>query len=70
MLLIKETIELFQTRVNKKLQFRFRAASVDGSSLTSMAAEDFLINNSSNGEAVKAVSESLPQLDVEPALAW
>lgn len=35
-----------------------------------MAAEDFLINNSSNGEAVKAVSESLPQLDVEPALAW
>ncbi len=35
-----------------------------------MAAEDLLINDSSNGEAVKAVSEGLPQLYVEPALAW
>ncbi len=35
-----------------------------------MAAEDLLINDSSNGEAVKAVSEGLPQLNVEPALAW
>lgn len=37
--------------------------------LTSMAAEDLLINDSSNREAVKAVSEGLPQLYVEPALA-
>lgn len=40
------------------------------SSLTSMAAEDLLINDSSNREAVKAVSEGLPQFYVKPALAW
>lgn len=38
--------------------------------LTSMAAEDLLVDDSSNGEAVKAVGEGLPQFDVEPALAW
>ena len=37
---------------------------------TSMAAEDLLINDSSNGEAVETVSEGLPQLNVEPALAY
>ena len=36
---------------------------------TSMAAENLLINDSSNGEAVETVSEGLPQLNVEPALA-
>lgn len=39
-------------------------------SLTSVAAEDLLINNGGNREAVKAVSESLPQLYVEPAFTW
>lgn len=40
------------------------------SSLTSVAAEDLLINDSGNGETVKTVGEGLPQLNVEPALAW
>lgn len=35
---------------------------------TSMAAENLLIDDSSDGEAVKAVSEGFPQLYVEPAL--
>lgn len=35
-----------------------------------MAAEDLLIDNSSNRKAVKAVGKGLPQLYVEPALAW
>lgn len=35
---------------------------------TSMAAENLLINDGSDGEAVKAVSEGFPQLYVEPAL--
>lgn len=38
--------------------------------LTSVAAEDLLVDDGGNGEAVEAVGESLPQLDVEPALAW
>lgn len=35
-----------------------------------MAAEDLLINDGRNREAVEAVSESLPQLYVEPAFTW
>ena len=34
-----------------------------------MHAEDFLINNSSNWEAVETVSESLPKFDVVSSLA-
>ena len=36
---------------------------------TSMTAEDLLINNGSNGQAIEAVCEGLPQLDVVPSLA-
>lgn len=35
-----------------------------------MAAEDLLVNDGGNREAVKAVGEGLPQLYVEPAFAW
>jgi len=34
-----------------------------------MHTENFLVNDSSDGETVEAVSESLPQLDVVPSLA-
>ena len=34
-----------------------------------MHAENFLINNGSNGEAIKAVSESLPEFDIIATLA-
>lgn len=34
-----------------------------------MHSEDLLIDDGSNGQAVKAVGESLPQLDVVPPLA-
>jgi hypothetical protein len=37
---------------------------------TTVHAEDFLINKGCDGEAVEAVSESLPQLDVIAALAF
>ena len=36
---------------------------------TSMAAEDLLVDDSSDGEAVEAVGEDLPELDVEAPLA-
>lgn len=36
---------------------------------TAVHAEDFLINNGSHRQAVKAVGESLPELDVVPSLA-
>jgi hypothetical protein len=32
-------------------------------------AEDFLVNESSDGETIETVSESLPQLDIVAALA-
>ena len=32
-----------------------------------MAAEDLLVHDGRDGQAVEAVGESLPQLDVEPA---
>ena len=35
-----------------------------------MAAEDLLVNQRSNRQAVEAVRERLPQLDRESALAW
>lgn len=35
--------------------------------LTSVAAEDLLIHDGGDGQAVEAVGKSLPQLDVEPA---
>lgn len=38
-----------------------------GAELTSMAAEDLLVHDGGDGQAVEAVSEGLPQLDVEPA---
>lgn len=34
-----------------------------------MHGEDLLVNDSSNWQAIKAVSERLPQLDVVPSLA-
>lgn len=34
---------------------------------TSVAAEDLLVHDGGNGQAVEAVGEGLPQLDVEPA---
>ena len=34
-----------------------------------MTAEDFLVNDSSDGQAVETVGEGFPQLDVEPSLA-
>lgn len=36
--------------------------------LTSVTTEDLLINNGSNGKAVEAVSEGLPQLNIVPTL--
>lgn len=51
--------------VNNILAFSARVS--EGS--TSMAAENLLINDGSDGEAVKAISEGFPQLYVEPALA-
>ena len=38
-------------------------------SQTSVAAENLLINNCSNGQTIKAVCEGLPELYVEPAFA-
>ena len=35
-----------------------------------MHAEDFLINDGSDGETVETVSEGLPQLDVVSSLAF
>lgn len=35
-----------------------------------MAAEDLLIHNGCNGQAVEAVSERLPQFDVVSSLAF
>ena len=43
--------------------------SVQCSSCTSMAAEDLLVDDSSDGEAVEAVGKDLPELDVEAPLA-
>lgn len=65
-------MNIFCTRGHKSssLHLGHRDEICVSSSLTSMAAEDLLINDSSNREAVKAVSEGLPQLYVEPALAW
>ncbi len=34
-----------------------------------MHADDFVINNSRTGEAVKSIAESLPQLDTETTTA-
>lgn len=34
-----------------------------------MHCEDFLVNDGSDGQAIEAVGECLPQLDVEPTLA-
>lgn len=34
-----------------------------------MTAEDLLVNDGGDGQAVEAVCERLPQLDVEPSLA-
>lgn len=34
-----------------------------------MTAEDLLVNNSGDGQAVEAVGERLPQFDVESSLA-
>lgn len=34
-----------------------------------MAAKDLLVNDGGDGQAVEAVGERLPQLDVEPSLA-
>lgn len=34
-----------------------------------MTTEDLLVNDGCDGQAVEAVCEGLPQLDVEPALA-
>lgn len=47
------------------VQFWFR-----DSSQTSMAAENLLVNNCSNGQAIKAVCKCLPKLYVKPAFAW
>lgn len=43
------------------------SAVAGGAELTSMAAEDLLVHDGGDGQAVEAVSEGLPQLDVEPA---
>ena len=34
-----------------------------------MAAEDLLVHDGGNGQAVEAVGEGLPKLDVEPPFA-
>jgi len=35
-----------------------------------VAAEDLLVHDGRDGEAVEAVRERLPKLDVEATLAW
>ena len=35
-----------------------------------MAAEDLLVDDGSNGKAIKTIGEGLPQFDVEPALTY
>lgn len=35
-----------------------------------MAAEDLLVDNRSDGQAVEAIGEGLPQLDIVTALAF
>lgn len=35
-----------------------------------MAAKNLLINNGCDGQAIKAVSECLPQFDVVASFAW
>lgn len=37
---------------------------------TSVTAEDLLVHDGGDGQAVKAVGERLPQLDVESAFTW
>lgn len=71
LLLVGVATNIFQTKRQKVPVYIWdEGRKHANSSLTSMAAEDLLINDSSNGEAVKAVSKGLPQLNVEPALAW
>ena len=38
--------------------------------ITSMTTEDLVIHNGCDGQAVEAVCEGLPQLDVVPSLAF
>lgn len=50
----------FSSSDSEGLHFGTRRGNMDGNFLTSMAAKDLLIDDSSDGEAVEAVSESLP----------
>ena len=38
--------------------------------LTSVAAEDLLVDDGGDGKAIKTIREGLPQFDVEPALTY
>ena len=59
---------------NRSLEIWFKinvnAFRYMNTSHTSVAAEDLLIDNGSDGQAIKTVCERLPELNVEPAFAW